>query len=107
MFARLSHTRLLRYAGLFTWAVVGIPLLYSWLVPLFGDGRRGPAGAAADAMAGLASPTSPSASATGWLTRGLGVRRRTLGDFALLLVLTAGRDRRSATSPRAAWAASC
>ena len=24
---RLSHTQLLRYAGLFTWAVVGIPLL--------------------------------------------------------------------------------
>ena len=30
MLARLSHTRLLRYAGLFTWAVVGLPLVYSW-----------------------------------------------------------------------------
>ena len=31
MLARLSHTRLLRYAGLFTWAMVGLPLLYSWV----------------------------------------------------------------------------
>lgn len=31
MLARLSHTQLLRYAGLFTWACVGIPLvLNSW-----------------------------------------------------------------------------
>ena len=37
MLARLSHTRLLRYAGLFTWAMVGLPLLYSWLRPLYGQ----------------------------------------------------------------------
>jgi hypothetical protein len=31
---RLTHTQLLRYAGLFTWAVVGIPLLLnSWYFP--------------------------------------------------------------------------
>ena len=31
---RLSHTQLLRYAGLFTWAVVGIPLvLNTWYFP--------------------------------------------------------------------------
>ena len=31
MLARLNHAQLLRYAGLFTWACVGIPLvLYSW-----------------------------------------------------------------------------
>ena len=36
MLARISHTRLLRYAGLFTWAMVGLPLLYSWLGPLLG-----------------------------------------------------------------------
>ena len=29
MLNRLSHTQLLRYAGLFTWAVVGIPLIAS------------------------------------------------------------------------------
>ena len=31
MLARLSHTRLLRYAGLFTWAMACLPLLYSWI----------------------------------------------------------------------------
>ena len=33
MFARLNHSRLLRYAGLFTWAVVGMPLLLLSLMP--------------------------------------------------------------------------
>ena len=33
MLSQLSHTRLLRFAGLFTWAMVGLPLLYSWLAP--------------------------------------------------------------------------
>ena len=36
MFGRLSHTRLLRYAGLFTWALVGVPLAYTSFVL---DGR--------------------------------------------------------------------
>ena len=32
---RLTHTQLLRYAGLFTWAVVGVPLaLSSWYFPI-------------------------------------------------------------------------
>jgi signal transduction histidine kinase len=31
MINRLTHTQLLRYAGLFTWGVVGIPLLLMWL----------------------------------------------------------------------------
>jgi signal transduction histidine kinase len=30
MTMRLSHTQLLRYAGLFTWAMVGVPLFYTW-----------------------------------------------------------------------------
>ncbi len=86
MFARLSHTRLLRYAGLFTWAVVGLPLLYSWLVPISATGD--------DQMAlqPMAWEGWLSYAAFGlsyaWLTRGLGVRPRTVGDFGLLLVLT-------------------
>ena len=32
MFSSISHTRLLRYAGLFTWAMVGAPLLYTTFV---------------------------------------------------------------------------
>src|SRR6476620_8566477 len=86
MFARFGHDRLLRYAGLFTWAVVSIPLLYSWLVPLFGDG--------VEELALRPMPWQGWLSyfafglSYAWLTRGLGVRRRTLGDFALLVVLT-------------------
>ena len=34
MLARLDHTRLLRYAGLFTWAVVALPLVSLWLHPI-------------------------------------------------------------------------
>ena len=86
MFARFSHTRLLRYSGLFTWAVVGVPLVYSWLQPLFSP--------AAEDLAlrpmpweGWAAYAAFGASYA-WLTRGLGVRQRTWGDFVLLLILT-------------------
>lgn len=30
MIARLNHQKLLRYAGLFTWVMVGIPMAYTW-----------------------------------------------------------------------------
>ncbi len=34
MLNRFSHTQLLRYAGLFTWAVLGIPLVvFTWNFP--------------------------------------------------------------------------
>ena len=33
MLARLTHTRLLRYAGLFTWGLLGCWLLSIWLDP--------------------------------------------------------------------------
>jgi len=33
MLARLNHSRLLRYAGLFTWAAVGLWLLNIWFDP--------------------------------------------------------------------------
>lgn len=86
MHDRFSHTRLLRYSGLFTWAVVSIPLLYSWLLPLLGEAEEQLAlrpmpwqGWVAYAAFGVSYA---------WLTRGLGVRRRTLGDFALLVILT-------------------
>jgi signal transduction histidine kinase len=87
MLARLNHTRLLRYAGLFTWAVVGLPLLYLWLLPLAG-------GLAEEQLALRPKPWQgwlaygAFGASYAWLTRGLGVRRRSAGDFALLLVLT-------------------
>ena len=87
MFTRFGHDRLLRYAGLFTWAVVSVPLLYSWLVPLFGDGADDQLALRPMPWAGWVSYFAFGLSYA-WLTRGLGVRRRTLGDFALLVVLT-------------------
>src|SRR5688572_18138073 len=87
MFARFTHDRLLRYAGLFTWAVVSIPLLYSWLVPLFGDGVDDQLALRPMPWQGWVSYFAFGVSYA-WLTRGLGVRRRVLGDFVLLLVLT-------------------
>ena len=41
MLNRLSHTQLLRYAGLFTWAALGIPLVVlTWYLPLV-EGAEG------------------------------------------------------------------
>ena len=87
MFARFGHDRLLRYAGLFTWAVVSLPLVYSWLVPLLGDGADEQLALRPMPWQGWVSYFAFGVSYA-WLTRGLGVRRRTVGDFALLLILT-------------------
>ncbi|HEX3141949.1 MAG TPA: histidine kinase dimerization/phosphoacceptor domain-containing protein, partial [Rhizobacter sp.] len=84
---RLSHTQLLRYAGLFTWAVVGIPLLLNSLY-------FGPEGDAEQLLA-----TAPDILGSTiayfvfgiayWLvTRDLGARRPRKFDIALLAVLT-------------------
>ncbi|WP_028838491.1 sensor histidine kinase [Thermomonas fusca] len=84
MFARIPHTRLLRYAGLFTWAMVGLPLLYFWLRP--------PQVASGDNLAmpwqGWVAYVAFGAGYV-WLTRNLGGRRRSAADYLLLLVLTA------------------
>jgi len=83
MFGRLSHTRLLRYAGLFTWAMVGVPLVYSQYVPA-GD----------EFVADVARTPWLFASYLGfgmcywWLTRGLGRAAASWLDRILLLVLT-------------------
>ncbi len=71
MTARLDHSRLLRYSGLFTWAVIGVPLVYSWMQPWLGWVSYAAFGAA-----------------YAWLTRGLGTRRRSPVDFVLLVVIT-------------------
>ena len=87
MLNRLSHTQLLRYAGLFTWAVVGIPLIvFTWHFPAD----------ASDSAQGLATPGLTLASlaylAFGviyWqVTRALGARRPRLVDALLLAALT-------------------
>ena len=88
MFARLNHSRLLRYAGLFTWAVIGMPLLLLSLMPsdqaaLAEDGA---ATAHIDWQAWLAYAAF--GISYGWLTRGLGTRRVGTFDYVLLMVLT-------------------
>lgn len=85
MLTRFDHNRLLRYAGLFTWGVTGVPLLFLSLVPL-------------DPLA----PETSLATLEGWrtwiswgvfglcyalLTRELGKRRITLFDYPLLVLL--------------------
>lgn len=86
MFARLSHTRMLRLAGLFTWAVVGLPLLYSWLTPFLAE----PGG---DALALRPTPWQgwlayvAFGAGYAWLTRDLSRPRRAL-DLLVLVVLT-------------------
>lgn len=90
MLNRLSHTRLLRAAGLYTWALVGIPIILNvWFLPP----SRG-----VDETAGLGinvPMTVVSYLAFGlcyWLaTRSLGSRdtaASTRGNFVLLVVLT-------------------
>ena len=85
MLARLSHTRLLRYAGLFTWAMACLPLLYSWI----GQWRDPlPDDAVAHVMPwqGWACYLAFGAGYW-WLTRGLGQRRQALG-YILLAITT-------------------
>lgn len=90
MLNRLSHTRLLRAAGLYTWALVGIPIILNvWFLPP----SRG-----VDETAGFGinvPMTMVSYLAFGlcyWLaTRSLGSRdtlASTRGNFVLLMVLT-------------------
>ena len=92
MLNRLSHTQLLRYAGLFTWAVVGIPLIVlTWHFP---------ASEALDAgesprLSGLsvASVAYLAFGAIYWqVTRALGTRTSRLADIALLAALSRRTD---------------
>ncbi len=90
MWNRLSHTRLLRAAGLYTWALVGIPIILNvWFLPprpgvaeLGGVGVHVPMTLLAYLAFG----------ACYWLaTRSLGSREAlspSRGNFALLMVLT-------------------
>ena len=90
MLNRLSHTRLLRAAGLYTWALVGIPIILNiWFLPpsrgvdeAVGFGVNVPMTVISYLAFGLCY----------WLaTRSLGSRdavASTRGNFVLLLVLT-------------------
>ncbi len=84
MFSRMNHSRLLRFAGLFTWGMVGVPLLLISLQAVEGgDEAVGPLswqGWTAWGVFGVCYA---------WLTRGLGSRRIVLLDQGVLLLLTA------------------
>src|SRR5574338_53428 len=86
MFARISHARVLRYAGLFTWAMVGLPLLYSWLGPYTSAPDEEVALRPMPWLGWLAYLAFGAGYA--WLTRSLGGRGRHAADYLLLIVLT-------------------
>jgi signal transduction histidine kinase len=84
MFAHLDPTRLLRYAGLFTWAVVGLPLLL--LSQLAEPAEEAVAAATLGWQAWVAWGAFGFSYA--WLTRALSVRRGSPFDYLLLVLLT-------------------
>jgi len=87
MFARLDHNQLLRYAGLFTWAVIAMPLFLLSLAPTdpgAGEDMASVVGVSWPAWAGYAAFGLCYA----WLTRGLGGRRVGALDYLLMVVLT-------------------
>ncbi len=87
MQTRLSHTQMLRYTGLFTWFMAGVPLIYAALFP---DRDSTLADVAVETrwLAGWALAHSIFGIAYWWLTRALGARRPGWSDDLLLLVLT-------------------
>jgi len=90
MFARLNHSRLLRYAGLFTWAVIGMPLLLLALMPAEQPGGIGEEASGGAHIGWLAwGSYATFGLCYGWLTRALGSRRVGPFDYLLLLLLTA------------------
>lgn len=83
---RLSHTQMLRYAGLFTWAVVGIPLvLNTWYFPAGDVDERIPY---APDIVGSTVAYFVFGAAYWLVTRDLGMRRPRKFDTGLLAVLT-------------------
>ncbi len=85
MLARLSHTRLLRFAGLFTWAMACLPLLYSWIA----QSRESLGEEGVTHVMPWQGWACYLAFGIGywWLTRGLGQRRQAL-DYVLLAITT-------------------
>ncbi|MGH8031096.1 MAG: sensor histidine kinase [Luteimonas sp.] len=93
MLARLDPTRLLRYAGLFTWAVIGLPLLVLSQAPLDDSiDAMDAAMQAGEAATGLAWQAWMAWAVFGFsyalLTRTLSVRRAGALDYVLLVLLT-------------------
>ncbi|MGQ4659838.1 histidine kinase [Lysobacter sp. F6437] len=93
MLARLNHSRLLRYAGLFTWAMVGCWLINVLVTLRLDPSQIGqlPGGAQHPVELLIARWVALHLSFGAvywWITRDLGQRRPGYVDHALLLVLT-------------------
>src|SRR5690606_27811619 len=86
MFARLDHSRLLRFAGLFTWAGVGLPLLLLSLPQPLDPGEELVVAPSLGWEAWAAWATFGFSYA--WLTRALTARRASALDYLLLALLT-------------------
>ena len=88
MLNRLSHTLLLRYAGLFTWAVVGLPVVVlTWYVPAMEAAEAGEVIARPGAMVIILAYAG--FGLIYWLmTHGLGVRQPRSTDVLMLAALT-------------------
>ncbi len=88
MLNRLSHTQLLRYAGLFTWAVVGLPVVVlTWYVPAMEAAEAGEVIARPGAMVIILAYAG--FGLIYWLmTHGLGVRQPRSTDVLMLAALT-------------------
>lgn len=86
MLQRLNHIRLLRFVGMFTWALVGCWLLNIWLDPEYLQ-QRGE-----DAVIAMVLPWLVCFLAFGaaywWLTREVGLRQPRLGDHIILFAMT-------------------
>jgi signal transduction histidine kinase len=82
MLSRLDHARLLRYAGLFTWAVMLLPL---WVISGPVDDGEPLSSVAAGWSAWLAWGLFGFSFA--WLTRALDSRRVSLPDYLLLVLM--------------------
>jgi signal transduction histidine kinase len=87
MAMRLSHTLLLRYTGLFTWFMAGVPLLYAWIFP-GQDATLGQVALDTPWLSGWATAHCVFGIAYWWLTRSLGERRTSWVDNLLLALLT-------------------
>ena len=82
MLSRLDHARLLRYAGLFTWAVMALPL---WLISK--PAELGDELAAVGAGWQAWSAWAVFGFSYAWLTRALDARRVNLLDYVLLTLM--------------------
>ena len=88
MLNRFSHTQLLRYAGLFTWAVLGIPLVvFTWYFPAI-EAAEGAGGVSNPRILLLILAYGAFGIIYWRVTYALGARKSQFLDFVLLAALT-------------------